>query len=649
VFTSRFARRRRLILGGAVPVIIAAVLVPYRPALVARLDDSTYDLFLRSAHVRPPAARIVIVDVDERSLSSVGQWPWRRDVVGTLISRIRDAGASVVGLDVIFAESDRAASTGGDAGTGADAASDTTLADTLRQGRVVLGYGFRFDAGPRESRECVLHPVGLAIIRPPDDTDRDPFFRATGVVCNLPVLGRAAGASGFLNAAPDSDGILRRVPLVAQFDGRFYPSLALASVMAATGARDVALRVANVNAARLEVDGQGVPVDAKSSLLLRYRGKKQTFPYVSAADVMSGAAGREVFGGKIVFIGTTALGTREVVATPLDTLFAGVEVQATVADNLLQRDFVARPPSSSSLESLSALVVGLMIILLVTRTGLIPGIIAGLAGIAAVWWGDASLLSARGVFVSPVMPTMGALGALAVMTLVIFTAERGRADSASRDKTTAQRLMVQALLSLTETRDAETGRHSRRTQKYARLLAEQLSTQPEFHAELTPERVDLLSSLAPLHDIGKVGIPDQVLNKPGPLTPDEQVEIRKHPALGRDVLLKAEARVGVRDDLTMAVAKDIVYTHHERWDGTGYPQGLRGTEIPVAGRVMAVVDVYDAVSARNLYDRSRSHDDTVSLIVRGKGTHFDPAVVDAFVQVADRFRAVSEEALPQSA
>ena len=176
-----------------------------------------------------------------------------------------------------------------------------------------------------------------------------------------------------------------------------------------------------------------------------------------------------------------------------------------------------------------------------------------------------------------------------------------------------------------------------------------MSTQPEFHAELTPERIDLLSSLAPLHDIGKVGIPDQVLNKPGPLTPDEQVEIRKHPSLGRDVLLKAEARVGVRDDVTMALAKDIVYTHHERWDGTGYPQGLRGAEIPVAGRVMAVVDVYDAVSARSLYTRCLSHDDTVSLIVRGKGTHFDPAVVDAFLRVADRFKTVSEEALPHSA
>ncbi len=121
--------------------------------------------------------------------------------------------------------------------------------------------------------------------------------------------------------------------------------------------------------------------------------------------------------------------------------------------------------------------------------------------------------------------------------------------------------------------------------------------------------------------------------------------MRKHPTHGRDVILKAEARVGVRDDATLEMAKDIVYTHHERWDGAGYPQGLRGTAIPVAGRVMALVDVYDAVRARTLYRKCLSHDDTVELIVGGKGTHFDPAVVDAFLGVAVLFEAASNEAI----
>jgi adenylate cyclase len=588
----------------------------------------------------PPSADIVIVDVDERSLATVGQWPWRRDIVGQLISRLRDAGAAAIALDVIFAEPDRSVD-----GGRSDRTSDAVLAETLAKGRVVLGYAVTFDSVPLAARSCALKPIGVAVLRPPEDPAIEPYFHSTGVVCNLPILGSAAAASGFLNAAPDADGILRRAPLLAEYGGRVYPSLALATFMLTRGVRDVALRVTNVNAATLEVDDRQIPLDGRSNLLLRYRGKKHTFPYVSATDVLNGDGISDAVRNRIVIVGTTALGTREVVATPLDTLFAGVEVQATLADNLLQQDFVRRSPLGAILDTVIALVAGVAIVLLVVRVGIVYGIASGLAGIAVLWWGDAWLLSSRGLFISPVAPTLGAIGSLAVMTLATFIVERGRADSASRDKAMTQRMMVQALLSLTETRDAETGRHSRRTQQYARLLAEQLATRPAFREQLTPERLELLASLAPIHDIGKVGIPDHVLNKPGPLTADELAEMRRHPVIGRDVILKAEARVGIRDDATLAMAKDIVYTHHERWDGTGYPEGLRGVEIPLAGRVMAVVDVYDAVRARTLYDSCLSHEDTVRLIVKGRGTHFDPAVVDAFLSVSAQFRSVSEEML----
>jgi len=641
-------RRRLIFLCGVVPVLVTAVLGVFRPTFLARLDDSVYDLMLRSTRTKGPGQNVVIVDVDDRSLSMTGQWPWRRDVVGRLIARLRNAGASAIAVDIIFAEPDRYGQPGDSEGRPAgDMAtrSDTALAGTLREGRVILGYGLTFDTAPRAQRACVLHPVGIAIVQPPDETRYEPLFHATGAVCSLPVLAEAAAASGFLNAAPDSDGILRRVPLLAELDGRVYPGLALAAVAAATDARDMALRIANVNASMLTIDTRTVPVDGKGNLLLRYRGKKRAFPYFSAADVLTDQIPVGALRGKIVFVGTTALGTREVVATPLDTLFAGVEVQATVADNLLEQDFIHRSTLGTTLEILVVLVLGLAAAVLVAGIGIASGLIGASASVAALWWGTLWLLSARGVFISPLSPTVGVLAALAVMTLAKFTVERGRADSASREKTAAQRLMVQTLLSLTEVRDAETGRHSRRTQQYARLLAEQLATQPDFRVYLTRERIDLLSSLAPLHDIGKVGVSDHVLNKPGALTPGELAEMREHPTLGRNVILKAEARVGVRDDATLEMAKDIVYTHHERWDGAGYPQGLRGTAIPVAGRVMALVDVYDAVRARALYRKCLSHDDTVEFIVSGKGTHFDPAVVDAFLSVAALFKSASDEAI----
>src|SRR5207249_9836105 len=139
------------------------------------------------------------------------------------------------------------------------------------------------DTAPRAQRACVLHPIGIAIVQPPDETRYAPLFQATGAVCSLPMLAEAAAASGFLNAAPDSDGILRRVPLLAELDGRVYPGLALAAVITKTAVREVGLRIANVNASAVTLDNRTVPVDGQGNLLLRYRGPKRTSPYFSAA------------------------------------------------------------------------------------------------------------------------------------------------------------------------------------------------------------------------------------------------------------------------------------------------------------------------------------------------------------------------------
>ena len=307
-------RRRLVFLSGLVPVLVTAVLSIVRPPMFDRLDRAAYDVVLHTAGTEKPSPGVVIVDVDERSLATIGQWPWRRDVVGQLISALHAAGASVIAIDVIFAESDRSEGERQQAGP----SPDDRLAGALRGRGVILGYGLTFDAGSRSARTCALRPLGIAVIQPPGGATSDPYFNASGAVCNLPALAQAAAGSGFLNAIPDADGILRRIPLVAELDGRVYPSLALATVMAVTGARSPALQVANVNASTLTMGALAVPLDGKSNLLLAYRGKKRSFPYVSAADVMAGTAAADALRGKIVLVGTTALGTREVVATPLD-------------------------------------------------------------------------------------------------------------------------------------------------------------------------------------------------------------------------------------------------------------------------------------------------------------------------------------------
>jgi len=634
--TRAVTRSRWLVFGcGAIPVLLAALLALYRPVAFAGLDASVYDTVMRLTSTRSPSGRIVIVDVDERSLAKFGQWPWKRDLIALLVDTLRKDGAAVVAFDIMFPEADRFV------GPGDPFRSDAVLAATLRQGRVVMSYGFTFEGNVDES-SCVLHPVHAVLVQAPD-ADHSPYFHGSGAVCTLPMLAEAAQSSGFMNAAPDPDGILRRAPLLIEYRGELFSSLAVSAVRAANGVRDVTLRASNINAGTVWLDRERVPVDGRSNLLLRYRGKKHTFPYLSAADVLTGQMPSGTLRDKIVFIGTNALGTREVVATPLDTLFAGVEVQATVADNLLQGDFVRRHELGNAIESYAAVTAGVAVALLVARVGLVWGAVGITGVLAGMWIGAVWLLSSAGVFLSPLLPTFGSICAMGVMTLAKFSLERQRADTAASEKKTAQRLMVQSLLSLTEIRDANTGSHSRRTQFYARLLGKQLAAHQRFHDYLTPERIELLSSLAPLHDIGKVGVPDSILNKQGPLNAEELAEMRRHPIYGRDVIMHAERDAGVHDDEILELAKDIVYTHHEKWDGTGYPQGLRGEDIPIAGRLMALVDVYDACTTRELYAQSMPHEKAVEMIVSRGGTHFDPAVVEAFLRVAHIFNSWSHE------
>ncbi|MEW6350975.1 MAG: HD domain-containing phosphohydrolase [Thermodesulfobacteriota bacterium] len=209
----------------------------------------------------------------------------------------------------------------------------------------------------------------------------------------------------------------------------------------------------------------------------------------------------------------------------------------------------------------------------------------------------------------------------------------------TRELIRTQEITIETLASLTETRDPETGGHIKRTQNYVRLLGEQLKNHTRFHHYLTDDTVELLYKCAPLHDIGKIGVPDRILLKAGSLTQQEIQEVRKHTQIGRDALLVAEGRLG--SNRFLQVAGEIAYTHHERWDGSGYPRGLKGEEIPISGRLMAVADVYDALVSRRIYKPPFGHEQAVSTIREGSGVHFDPDVVDAFLELEEEFRQLA--------
>ena len=201
---------------------------------------------------------------------------------------------------------------------------------------------------------------------------------------------------------------------------------------------------------------------------------------------------------------------------------------------------------------------------------------------------------------------------------------------------TSQDLTIVALGSIAETRDNETGNHIRRTQAYVQLLSERLAPRPGYNNVVSADQWTMIWKSAPLHDIGKVGIPDQILLKPGRLTAEEFRIMQRHPLIGRDALSAAESRMG-SDGSFFATAKEIAYAHHERWDGSGYPEGLSGLAIPLSARLMALADVYDALISKRVYKPALPHVAAVDIISEGRGRHFDPSIVDCFLENTQEF------------
>jgi putative two-component system response regulator len=222
-----------------------------------------------------------------------------------------------------------------------------------------------------------------------------------------------------------------------------------------------------------------------------------------------------------------------------------------------------------------------------------------------------------------------------------------------------QELCIRALACLSETRDKETGRHIIRTQAYVGILAQHLAGHPRFAAALAGRNLEMVVHAAPLHDIGKVGIPDAILRKPGRLTPEEYAIMKTHAVIGARAIEAAMGQaLAEADELTaeqaagalafLRTAQEIALAHHEKWDGSGYPNGLAGEAIPVSARLMALADVFDALTTRRVYKPSMSLEETTRIITEGRGVHFDPDVVDAYLACRDAFFAIAQR-MPDAA
>lgn len=214
-----------------------------------------------------------------------------------------------------------------------------------------------------------------------------------------------------------------------------------------------------------------------------------------------------------------------------------------------------------------------------------------------------------------------------------------RVAERTRELDLTQEATIEAIAYLAEYRDPETGGHIKRTKNYVKVLSEKLRKLPKYKNVLTDYAIDQLYKSAPMHDIGKIGIRDNILLKPGKLTPEEFEEMKMHTVIGYNALKQASQKLG--DNSFLKCAMLLSKYHQEKWDGSGYPEKLSGEDIPIEGRIMAVADVYDALISKRPYKPAFSHEKAVQIITEERGRHFDPELVDAFLEINEIFREIA--------
>ena len=660
---SRLSRRQAgfVLLAGLAIALAIGLGGLFHATPVASLDRLVQDTLLVRTASGARAADTVVVDIDDVSLSALGQWPWPRYRLAELIGRIAAEHPSAIAMDVVFPEPDRASLANVQQTFKRDFGVDVSfngvppglldndgyLGQQMARDHVIGARYFYFDHVSHSDRP--LRPgVGFD-----GRIDLLSLDHATGVLTNVNAIAAQTRTTGFINSRLDADGVLRRLPLLIEYDGVVHPSLALAATMHSLGV-DTGRVESGVNGLSIRVGSHRIPVDRSGYAFLRFNGPSQRYASVSAVDVLDGHVRPADLRGKIVFIGASAVGLQDVHRTAVDREFSGLKIQSVMAQDILDDNFARIPAWGSK----AALLLGLLLALVLSVIFIADRGLALLA-MFCVLTGGALLAMVAVVFVRtglfiPVSVPLLVLGTLLVLSFVVrFAINQRRAQRWRRQLENAHQVTIESMAAVAETRDADTGAHIKRTQHYVRAIAARLHKNGHHAQLLTREYIELLFLSAPLHDIGKVGVPDHILLKPGPLSEDELKIMRQHAEFGRKIISSAARQI--EGDNFLLIAAEIAGTHHEKWDGTGYPDGLQGHDIPLSGRIMAVADIYDALISRRCYKEPFPHVRAKALMHELRDTTFDPVVLDAFfaieaevLQIAARFRD-QDCAIPEQA
>ncbi|NPA25939.1 MAG: CHASE2 domain-containing protein [Deltaproteobacteria bacterium] len=595
------------------------------------------------------AGSTVVVTIDEDSLAKLGQWPWPRIVLAKILREILTQHPAAVGFDIFFPEADRTSPTqlkdfyrdflaadlkisGFPQGLGNH---DLVFANALSAGPTVLPLLASQVSGPTRQTTATRPHLFRKLLRLPKGL-KLPV--CNHLLCNLPVLQRAADGFGFINASVDTDGILRRQHLVFRYRDRGLPNLGLAMLSEIDPDIEIRAPASAWEPLTIHFADKVIRTNHQGEFLNPFY-HRDSFRLISAARLISGDVLPGFFTGKMVLIGASAAGLYDQFITASGEILPGVFAHASLIENFLRGDgFYQLEIFKIFFLLLSGLFSMVILVLVVNRSYLLSWglyLSASAIAIAATW-----LALNHGCYISVgyfLTPFSLVFFLISMFFAVLHYVERKRF---LEDLEGAHCATIDSMTMVAESRDVETGNHIIRTKEYVITLARALSQKGYFRWEITPHIIDLLYRAAPLHDIGKVGIPDEILRKPGLLSENEFKIMRTHVDIGRTIIENAINNYNKTNEF-LTIAANITYTHHERWDGKGYPQGLKEHEIPLEGRIMALADVYDALINERYYKPPISFLDAEQLIARESGRHFDPIIVKTFLECRPKFRQIA--------
>lgn len=617
--------------------IVVLNLFLFKAGVIEYFDYKSYDILSGlTSKKNDSKSSVVVVDIDEKSLESLGQWPWSRVILAQLISQINSAKPSSIGIDIIFPEKDKTSpiaikefyknffSLDIDIEKLPSNLIDNDLifSNVLKDTKVALALFASDDYKKRGSCEIIIN--GLKV-----KDDLIPLREAQNILCNISSFQKSSTNSGFINASVDKDGIFRRICLFMKFKDKTVPTLSLATMM---NVDELILDKKKIN-----ILGRSISIGEYSDVMLRFYNKSW-YKKVSAVDILTNKVDKEVFRGKFVLIGTSAVGLHDRFIASNGENIAGIDVHATLIDNILLNDLI-HELSYSKLFGFVVANVLLLILLYLMFAKRYMLLLVSFLSTCIVFFVISYLFLLNNIYISsafffiPFGIGFFVINFIAVIMNYlekrIFYKEISKAHSSAID----------SMALVVERRDTETGAHIKRTKEYIKLLCEYMVKNDIYKNILTKEFVELVYRASPLHDIGKVGIPDNVLKKPAKLSYEEFEVMKTHAIIGKEIL--ENALVEHSNNKFLAMAKNIAHYHHEKWDGSGYPEGLKGLEIPLEARMMALADVYDALISRRVYKESLDFEVSEKIIIDGSGKHFDPILVGVFIEIKKKFKDIA--------